>query len=51
VLGDLFGMALGLMEVTMAERLVTGAQGPGQDLLSADVELDEPPERKRPSTA
>ena len=29
ILGDLFGMALGLMEVTLAERLVTGAQGPG----------------------
>ena len=39
ILGDLFGMALGLMEVTMAERLVSGAQGPGQDLLSANVEL------------
>jgi hypothetical protein len=38
ILGDLFGMALGLMEVTMAERLVRGAQGPGQGLLSADVE-------------
>jgi hypothetical protein len=48
VLGDLFGMALGLMEVTLAERLVTGAQGPGQDLLSADVEL---PNAGRPSTA
>jgi hypothetical protein len=34
ILGDLFGMALGLMEVTLAERLVTGAQGPGDDLLS-----------------
>jgi hypothetical protein len=43
VLGDLFGMALGLMEVTMAERLVTGARGPGQDLLSADVELHSDP--------
>jgi hypothetical protein len=51
VLGDLFGMALGLMEVTMAERLVTGAQGPGQDLLSADVELQNEPNPKRPSTA
>ena len=30
ILGDLFGMALGLMEVTLAERLVTGAQGPGR---------------------
>jgi hypothetical protein len=38
VLGDLFGMVLGLMEVTLAERLVTGAQGPGRGLLSADVE-------------
>ena len=47
VLGDLFGMALGLMEVTLAERLVTGAQGPGHDLLSSDVEL---PKAGRPST-
>jgi hypothetical protein len=39
LLGDLFGMALGLMEVTLAERLVSGAQGPGDDLLSADVGL------------
>jgi hypothetical protein len=51
VLGDLFGMALGLMEVTMAERLVTGAQGPGQGLLSADVELRDPSKPRRPSTA
>ncbi len=35
VLGDLFGMALGLMEVTLAERLVGGAHGPGQDIRSA----------------
>ena len=28
VVGDLFGMALGLMEVTLAERLVRGAHGP-----------------------
>ena len=42
ILGDLFGMALGLMEVTMAERLVNGAQGPGEGLLSADVELRNP---------
>jgi hypothetical protein len=48
ILGDLFGMALGLLEVTLAERLVTGAQGPGQALLSADVELPKP---GRPSTA
>ena len=54
ILGDLFGMALGLMEVTLAERLVTGAQGPGEGLLSADVELRDPPSRSdpgRPSTA
>ena len=29
ILGDLMGMALGLLEVTVAERLVRGAQGPG----------------------
>ena len=45
VLGDLFGMALGLMEVTLAERLVKGAHGPGQDLRSEDVELPRPPPR------
>jgi UPF0716 family protein affecting phage T7 exclusion len=39
VLGDLCGMALGLMEVTLAERLVRGAQGPGVALRSGDVEL------------
>jgi hypothetical protein len=39
VLGDLFGMALGLMEVTLAERLVRGAQGPGLDVRSGDIEL------------
>jgi hypothetical protein len=39
VLGDLCGMALGLMEVTLAERLVRGAHGPGQALRSDDVEL------------
>ncbi len=48
ILGDLFGMALGLMEVTLAERLVTGAQGPGGDLLSADVELSRPSEPPHP---
>jgi hypothetical protein len=57
ILGDLFGMALGLMEVTMAERLVRGAQGPGQGLLSADVEQRDQPNPsnatnpRRPSTA
>jgi hypothetical protein len=39
LLGDLFGMALGLMEVTLAERLVRGAQGPGKDVRSEDIEL------------
>jgi hypothetical protein len=39
ILGDLFGMALGLMEVTLAERLVRGAQGPGEDVRSSDIEL------------
>ncbi len=39
ILGDLFGMALGLMEVTLAERLVRGAQGPGEDVRSEDIEL------------
>jgi hypothetical protein len=39
VLGDLCGMALGLMEVTLAERLVRGAHGPGEALRAADVEL------------
>ena len=47
ILGDLFGMALGLMEVTLAERLVSGAQGPGVDLLSADVEMSQPQEAQR----
>lgn len=42
ILGVLFGMALGLMEVTLAERLVSGAQGPGADLLSTPVELLRP---------
>jgi len=39
VLGDLCGMALGLMEVTLAERLVKGAHGPGEDVRADDVEL------------
>jgi UPF0716 family protein affecting phage T7 exclusion len=39
VLGDLCGMAIGLMEVTLAERLVRGAHGPGEDLHPDDVEL------------
>ena len=39
VLGDVFGVALGLVEVALAERLVRGARGPGEDLRSEDVEL------------
>jgi hypothetical protein len=39
VLGCGFGMALGLTEVSLAERLVRGARGPGQDVRSGDVEL------------
>jgi UPF0716 family protein affecting phage T7 exclusion len=39
VIGDLFGMAIGLMEVTLAERLVRGAHGPGEALRGEDVEL------------
>lgn len=42
ILGDLFGMALGLLEVTLAERLVRGAHGPGQGVRSDDVELTDP---------
>ena len=38
-LGFAFGVALGLVEVSLAERLVTGAHGPGQDVRSEDVEL------------
>ena len=42
VIGDLFGMALGLLEVTLAERLVRGAHGPGEGVRSDDIELPEP---------
>ena len=38
-LGFAFGVALGFVEVSLAERLVTGAHGPGQDVRSEDVEL------------
>jgi hypothetical protein len=34
-----FGVALGLVEVTLAERLVRGAHGPGEALRSEDIEL------------
>lgn len=38
-LGTVFGLALGLIEVSLAERLISGAQGPGRDVrpLSAEV--------------
>lgn len=39
ILGDLCGMAIGLMEVTLAERLVRGAHGPGEDVRSDEVDL------------
>ena len=39
IAGHRFGMALGLTEVTLAERLVRGAHGPGEDVRSDDVEL------------
>jgi len=39
VMGFGFGVALGLVEVSLAERLVTGAHGPGHDVRSADAEL------------
>ena len=38
-MGLVFGVALGLVEVSLAERLVTGAHGPGQDVRSDDAEL------------
>jgi len=38
-LGFSLGVALGLVEVSLAERLVLGAHGPGHDLRSEDVEL------------
>ncbi len=38
-MGFAFGVALGLVEVSLAERLVTGAHGPGHDVRSEDVEL------------
>jgi hypothetical protein len=39
VMGLGFGVALGLVEVSLAERLVTGAHGPGHDVRSEDAEL------------
>jgi hypothetical protein len=43
LLGDVFGVALGLVEVTLAERLVRGAHGPGEALRIEDVELSDGP--------
>jgi hypothetical protein len=39
VLGAAFGIGLGLTEVSLTERLVRGARGPGEDVRSGDVEL------------
>jgi hypothetical protein len=41
-LGTVFGLALGLTEVSLAERLISGAQGPGRDVRTSEVELDGP---------
>ncbi len=38
-LGLSFGVALGLVEVSLAERLVSGAHGPGERIQLGDVEL------------
>jgi hypothetical protein len=39
VMGLGFGVALGLVEVSLAERLVTGAHGPGHDVRSQDADM------------
>jgi hypothetical protein len=39
VVSAAFGIGLGLTEVSLAERLVRGAHGPGEGLRSDDVEL------------
>jgi hypothetical protein len=39
VVGTVFGIGLGLSEVSLAERLVRGAHGPGEGVRSGDVEL------------
>jgi len=38
-LGASIGVVLGLIEVSLAERLISGAQGPGRDVRSVDAEL------------
>ena len=40
VLGTSFGLVLGLVEVSLAERLISGAHGPGQSVQPADIEFD-----------
>ncbi len=39
ILGASFGLALGLVEVSLAERLISGAHGPGESLQSTDIEF------------
>jgi hypothetical protein len=39
VLGASFGMVLGLVEVSLAERLISGAEGPGRNVRPGAVEL------------
>jgi hypothetical protein len=39
VLGAAFGMALGLIEVSLAERLISGAHGPGRFIRPGETEL------------
>lgn len=41
VVSTVFGIGLGLTEVSLAERLVRGAHGPGEGIRSGDVELPE----------
>jgi hypothetical protein len=41
VLGAAMGIALGLIEVSLAERLITGAHGPGYSTRADEVELPE----------
>jgi len=55
VLGVVFGLVLGLIEVSLAERLISGAQGPGRQARPEDTEvragMDRPMvERFRPSS-
>lgn len=45
VLGVVFGLALGLIEVSLAERLISGAQGPGREVRPDNIELRQGMER------